>query len=294
MNLLSLRFSYRYLLHPLLLAAAVMASAAHAEYRDWPFPAHRVVGNVYYVGSKEFASYLITTPQGNILINSGAEATVPLIRDSIEKLGFNMRDVRILLDSHAHWDHVGGHARMKELTGARVLVMAGDDGVVGSGGKGDFHYTDSWPPVVVDGVLHDGDVVELGGVKLTAHLTPGHTRGCTTWSMDAEENGTTYKVVIVGSPNVNPGFRLVNNEKYPEIADDYARAFAVMKNLPCDVFLGSHGAFYGMEQKYARLKQDPSVNPFIDPDGYQRYIAGRERAFLAELDRQKRAAAKPG
>src|SRR3954464_12880893 len=143
-----------------------------------PFPAHKVVGNVYYVGSKDLASYLITTPEGHILINSGFEETVPLIRKSVESLGFKMSDIKVLLASHAHSDHVAGHARMKELTGAKVYVMRGDDEVIASGGAGQYLYPDSrWKPCAVDRVLEDGDEVTLGGVTLVARRTPGHTRG---------------------------------------------------------------------------------------------------------------------
>src|SRR4051794_1720283 len=191
---------------------------------DWyePFPAHKVIGNVYYVGSKDLASYLITTPEGHILINSGFERTVPLIQKSVESLGFRMRDIKVLLASHAHSDHVAGHARMRELTGAKVYVMRGDDDVIRSGGKGQYLYAGSrWGPCPVDRVLEDGEEVKLGGVTLVARLTPGHTRGCTTWTWRAADGGKEYDVVVIGSPNVNPGYRLVGNADYPEIADDF-------------------------------------------------------------------------
>src|SRR3954452_19890428 len=184
--------------------------AAFAQGKDPAFPAHKVVGNVYYVGSTDLSSYLITTPQGHILINSSFEETVPLIKASIEKLGFKFSDIKILLDSHAHGDHVAGCALTKQLTGARVMVMKGDEGVVSSRGGGDFYYTDRWKPCAVDKVLQDGEKVTLGGTELVAHLTPGHTRGNTTWTMTANDGGKPYQVVIVGSPNVNPGFVLVN------------------------------------------------------------------------------------
>ena len=254
-----------------------------------PFPPHRVMGNIYFVGTRGLASYLITTPQGHILINSNLDNTVPMIKASIEKLGFKFNDVKILLISHAHWDHCAGSFRVKELTGAKYMVMDADVPEIEAGGKGNFQYGNSkdslYKPLKVDRVLHDGGEVKLGDAVLTAHLTPGHTKGCTTWTMKALDGGKSYNVVIVGSPNVNPGYKLVKNALYPQIAEDYERAFRVFKSLACDVFLGAHGSYYGMEQKYPRLK-DAKVNPFIDPEGYKAYIAEREAAFRAELKKQ--------
>ena len=262
---------------------------------DWgqPFPPHRVIGNIYYVGTKGLASYLVTTSEGSILINSSLETSVPLIRASIEKLGFRFQDVKILLISHAHFDHCAGSFLVKELTGAKYMVMDRDVAEVEDGGKGDFQYGKTpdtlFKPVKVDRVLHDGDQVKLGDAVLTAHLTPGHTKGCTTWTMKAREGGKAYDVVIVGSPNVNAGYKLVKNALYPQIADDYARMFRVLKSLPCDVFLGAHGNYYGMEEKFAKVKQG-GTNPFIDPDGYKQYVAEREKTFRSELEKQTAAA----
>ena len=259
---------------------------------EWtePFPAFRIVGNLYYVGSKGLANYLITTPKGHILINSDLEANVPLIRASIESLGFKFSDVKILLISHAHWDHCAGSAKIKELTGAKYMVMDADVPVVESGGKADFQYANDsatlYPPTKVDRVLHDGDEVKLGGVTLVAHLTPGHTKGCTTWSMKVKEGSRTRDVVIVGSPNVNPGYKLVGNTLYPGIAEDYARGFRVLKSLSCDIFLGAHGGYYGMEQKYRKLKAGDTT-AFVDPEGYKAYVAEREQTFLKEQNRQR-------
>ena len=264
---------------------------------DWskPFPPHRMIGNIYYVGSRGLASYLITTSAGHILINSNLKTSVPMIRASIEKLGFHFSDVKILLISHAHFDHDAGSAEIKQLTGAEYMVMDGDVGVVESGGKSDFQYGNdpalAYPASKVDRVLHDGDEVKLGDTVLTAHKTAGHTRGCTTWSLKVSEAGKNYDAVIVGSPNVNPGYKLVNNVGYPEIADDYTRGFRVLKSLPCDVFLGAHGSYYGLEAKYARLKTG-GANPYIDPDGYKNYVADREQAFLSQLQKQTAAGKK--
>ena len=261
---------------------------------DWtePFPPFRIVGNLYYVGSKDLAIYLITTPEGHILINSGLEASVPLIRASVERLGFKFSDIKILLISHAHWDHDGGSAAIKRLTGATCMVMDADVSVVESGGKTDFQYGNKpaslYPPRKVDRVLHDSDEVKSGGVTLVAHLTPGHTKGCTTWTMKVEEAGKTHDVVIIGSPNVNEGYKLVMNSSYPEIESDYERTFRVLKSLPVDIFLGAHGSYFDLETKYVRLKEG-AVTPFIDPAGYKRYITDREEAFRTELAKQKAA-----
>ena len=272
----------------LLIVSANLPAQIHPDWKE-PFPPHRIIGNVYYVGSKGLGSYLITTPQGHILINSNLESSVPQIKESVEKLGFKFSDVKILLISHAHWDHDAGSARIKQLTGAKYMVMEGDVPVVESGGKADFQYgnvaSNLYPPAKVDRVLHDGDEVKLGDTVLVAHLTPGHTKGCTTWTMKANENGKSYDVVIVGSPNVNPGYKLVNNAAYPQIAQDYERMFRVLKSLRCDAFLGAHGAYYGMEEKFARLKA--GGNPFADPEGYKKFVAEKEQEFLAELKRQQ-------
>jgi metallo-beta-lactamase class B len=269
-----------------------MADSLYAQANDWmePFPPFRIAGNLYYVGTKGLANYLITTPQGHILINSDLEASVPLIRASVEKLGFKFTDVRILLISHAHWDHNAGSAMIKQMTGARYMVMEADVPVVESGGKTDFHYGNTpsslYPPAKVDRVLHDGEEVTLGGTVLVAHLTPGHTKGCTTWTMKVSDAGNTYNAVIVGSPNVNPGYKLVNNPLYPQIAEDYARMFKVLKSLPCDLFLGAHGSYFGMETKVGRMKEG-GRNPLVDPEGYKAFVAQKEQEFRAELAKQK-------
>ena len=277
----------------LILLFALSGSVSAQTNQDWtqPFPPHRVIGNVYYVGSKDLASYLITTPQGHILINSSLTSSPALIRQSVEQLGFKFSDIKILLISHAHADHCAGSARIKQLTHAKYMVMDGDVPVVEDGGKSDFHYGKSpdmhFPPTKVDRVLHDGDEVRLGGVVLVAHKTPGHTKGCTTWTMKVNGRHNVYNVVIVGSPNVNPGYKLVNNEAYPQIAQDFEQTFRVLKALPCDVFLGAHGSYYGMVAKYAKIKNG-GANPFIDPAGYKAFVADREQAFLAELHRQQK------
>jgi len=275
-------------------AGAQTTQSAQTAGTDYlvPFPAHHVIGNVYFVGSKGLGIYLVTTPQGNILINSGLDESVPMIQQSVEKLGFRFNDIKILLISHAHFDHDAGAARIKKLTGAKYMVMDSDVPVVESGGAKDFAYAHTpgmlYPAAKVDRVLHDGDTVTLGNTVLTVHLTPGHTKGCTTWTMKVNEGGKSYDVVIVGSPNVNPGYKLVNNAAYPQIASDYEKTFRVLRSLHCDVFLGAHGNYYDMESKYARMTA--SANPFVDPQGYQKYIDEREQVFRAEFAHQQAAA----
>ncbi len=273
-----------------LLAAPAIAASDY----EVPFAAHHVIANIYFVGTKGQANYLITTPAGNILVNSGLETTVPMTKESIAKLGFKYGDTKILLISHAHFDHDAGSALVVKETGAKYDVMDSDVAVVESGGKNDFNYGDKggenlYPAVKVDRVLHDGDTVSLGGTVLTAHKTPGHTKGCTTWTMKVKDGGKTLDVVIVGSPNVNPGYVLVGNKKYPGIAQDYEKTFQVLKSLPVDVFLGAHGAYYGMDAKYPKMTAG-GANVFIDPAGYKAYIANREAAFRKELAKQQAGA----
>jgi metallo-beta-lactamase class B len=225
----------------------LLVSALHvlAEIKsEWitPFPAFRIAPNLYYVGSQDLAAYLIVTPQGDILINSNLESSPQQIKKSIESLGFHMSDVKILLISHAHYDHCGGSAEILRETHAKYEVMAQDVPVIEAGGHNDFNYASDktmwFPPAHVDRVLHDGDTVSLGGVTLTAHLTAGHTKGTTTWT--------------------------------------------------CDLFLGAHGAYFNLAEKYARFHPGER-NTFIDPAGYQAYIADREHAFEAELKKQSAA-----
>lgn len=245
-----------------------------------PFPPHKVIGNIYYVGSQSLASFLFVTPQGNILLNSCFEATVPVIRASVEQLGFKFTDIKILLGSHAHADHMEGDALVKELTGAKVMAMEQDVPAlmkIAPGGK----------PHPLDRTLHDSDQVTLGGTTLVAHLTAGHTRGCTTWTTKAQESGKTYDVVIIGSVGVNPGYVLVNNKDLPDIAGEYERSFKLLRSLPCDVPLGSHPSMYNLAEKYPKIGKGP--NPFIDPEGYKHELDIQEHAFLEVLDKQKKA-----
>jgi metallo-beta-lactamase class B len=251
-----------------------------------PLAPHQVVSNVYYVGTNYLASFLINTPEGNILINPDFEESVPIIRSNVEKLGFHFSDIKIILISHAHDDHAAGCALAKKLTGAKLMVMDADVEEIEAGGAHDFQYRQHWTSVKVDRVLHDGDQVSLGGLTMVAHLTPGHTKGCTTWTTEINDRGRSYHVVIVGSPNVNPGYKLVGNTQYPQIAADYEKTFRVLASLPCDVFLGAHGVYYDMDAKLKRLGPG-KPNPFVDPEGYRAYVKERERAFRDELSAQQ-------
>ncbi len=275
----------------LLLPVTCVHAADNPEWTT-PIAPFRIADNLYYVGSKDLASYLVVTPKGDILINSSLESSPPLIRKSVQRLGFHFSDIKILLISHAHADHDAGSAEVKRLTGAQYMVMDGDVAVVESGGAKDFQYPkDTYPAAKVDRVLHDGDEVRLGGAVLVAHKTPGHTRGCTTWTMRAAIDGRPRDVVIVGSWNVNPGYRLVDRPRqpasYPGIAADFARTFVILKGLPCDVFLGAHGAYFDMEEKLKRAQGRAGESAWIDPEGYRAAVAERQRAFEAELKRQQ-------
>jgi metallo-beta-lactamase class B len=264
---------------------------------DWttPLPPFRIAGNLYYVGSRDLASYLVTTPQGHILINSNLTTSPAQIRSSVEKLGFHWKDMKILLISHAHFDHCAGSAQIKRETGAQYMVMDADVPVVESGGRLDFFFSSNrsfhFLPAKVDHALHHGEEVRLGNSLLTARKTAGHTKGCTTWTMQLSEAGKTYNTVIVGSPNVLDGYNLIQDPKYPQMAADFEHQFQTLNSLPCDIFLGSHGSYFNLLPKLARLKSSNKdvQNPFIDPTGYKAYIADRQQAFEKELAKQKSA-----
>ena len=287
-------YALRMLVRSLLLFFVFAGSLFAQQDPAWTTPQtpYRVIGNVYYVGSKDLASFLIATPQGHILINSNLTSSVPMIRRSVEELGFRFSDIKILLISHGHFDHASGSAEIKRLTGAKYMVMDADVPVVESGGRDDFALGKSpeyrFPETKVDRVLHDGDEVRLGNVVLVAHLTPGHTKGCTTWTMKASEGGHSYNVVIVGSPNVLSSYKLVGDPAYPNMAQDFELTFRTLKTLPCDVFLGAHGIYFDMLKKFDERK-DGAANPFIDPAGYQSFVAEKDQEFLAELAKQTAA-----
>ncbi len=262
-----------------------------------PFPAFRIIGNIYYVGAANTAVYLIATPEGHILINSGFDETVPLIRASMKKLGFRLDDVKILLANHAHLDHAGGHAALHRITGAKIVMSQADADLLARGGRGDFlpaaEDVVDYPPAHADQIIGDGDTVSLGGSVLTAHLTPGHTQGCTTWTMTVDdEQGMRRDVVFYGGTTVLVGVSLVENPKYPAIAEDYERTFAVLEKLPCDVFLAPHGTHFDLAAKRRRLEAGERPNPFIDPEGYRAFVKAGREAFRRQLARERPGPAK--
>jgi metallo-beta-lactamase class B len=239
------------------------------------FPPHRVIGNIYYVGTRTLSSFLVVTPQGNILIDSTYERNAPTIEKSVTDLGFKFSDIKILLGNHAHNDHQEGDALVKQMTGAQVMAMAEDVPALQAMKPGGKEHP-------IDRVLHDADLVTLGGTTLVAHLTPGHTRGCTTFTTTAQEGGKTYNVMFGCS--LRPPAVLT-----PALVDEFNRAFRTVRALACDVQLGDHGAQYNMQEKYARLK-DGGANPFIDPATCTLEADIEEAMFHAILAEQQQAA----
>jgi metallo-beta-lactamase class B len=260
-----------------------------------PVEPFRVIGNIYYVGASDVSSFLVTTRDGHILIDSGFETTVPLIREGVRRLGFRFEDIKLLLNSHAHIDHVGGHALLKRLCAAQIVMSEADAATLARGGQGDFLPVDdeviTYEPVNADRIVRDGDEVTQGGVTLRAHITPGHTRGCTTWTTEVEDGGKRLDVVFYGGTTILPGVRLVNNPRYPAIATDFEKTFRLLKALPCDVFLAPHGSMFGLREKAQRRAARESPNPFIDPEAYRLFVTQSEDAFRRTLALQRLAVA---
>ncbi len=248
------------------------------EMLDKQFPPHKIIDNIYYIGTESLASFLITTDAGHILVNTDFERNVPTLKDSVEKLGFKFTDIKLIIGSHEHADHMEGDALAKEMSGAAVVVM--QEQVPGleamkPGGK----------PHPLDRIIHDGDTLTLGNETLTAHLTPGHSVGCTSWELTVNEISQDYKVVINCSVGVNPNYQLYNNPTNPTIVEQYRYSHLKLRSLAADVPLGSHPAMYNMNEKYARIGQSP--NPFIDPAGYLYEIAINEQAMNLRLEEQR-------
>jgi len=223
----------------------------------------------------------VTTKAEHILINSEFEDNVPRLQKSVKALGFRFQNIKILLSSHAHIDHVQGHALVRQLTGARVMASAEDALVIRTGGRHEWMYGDmfAWPPCPVDAVIKDGDKVELGGTTLVAHLTPGHTRGATTWTTTAYDEGRRLAVVFFAGANIPAGTRLTGNPDYPRAVADFERSFATWKSLEGELFLAAHGEFFDMAAKRKRQREGARPNPFIDPGGYRKTIAEAEKNF---------------
>jgi metallo-beta-lactamase class B len=305
------RIAIREVLLPVLLLCAAACAGAEAklspanqqnaeenamlrkEWESWnaPFEPFRIIGNIYYVGPTGISSFLITTPEGHILLDTGFETTVPRIRESVTKLRLRLEDIKIILNSHAHLDHSGGHALMKKLTGAKIMMSEADAALLASGGTNDFtpysREMIAYPPVQADRMLRDGDKVTLGGVVLTCHLTPGHTKGCMTWTTDVTEDGKVAHVLFFGSTSILPGVPLVNNAGYPNIAEDFAATYRKLESLPCDVFLAPHSSFFGLREKATRLERGAKPNPFIDPAAYRGFIKRAERNFRKQLEAER-------
>ena len=273
-----------------LLGLMIVSTVAAAQTREWtpeeilartvnpsreqqlePWPPHRIVGNIFYVGTRNLGSFLVVTDEGHVLINTSYEETLPLLRRSVEELGFRIEDIRIILGSQAHPDHMTGNALMKEWTGAEVMVMEEDIPLLRRTAGGD---------TPIDRVLHDGDAVRLGDTTLTARLTPGHTPGTTAWLMTAVEDGQTYAVVILGG-GVAPRTQLAGND---EVQAQFQQTFAVHRSLDCDVPLGPHTPMYRMEEKFPQLGNGP--NPFIDPAICQEEMWLMEQSYALRLEAQ--------
>jgi metallo-beta-lactamase class B len=273
-----------------LFVIAILSLATPQQDSPWTTPIRplHIAGNIYYVGSEDLSSWLIATSEGHILIETGDARYAETLLGNIKRLGFKPSDVKILLTTQAHLDHVGGHAAVKKATGAEVMVMQVDAEVVEGGGKGDFHFGPEYyfPPVKVDRVLLDGDVIRLGGVELEAHLTPGHTKGCTSWTMTLREKGVERKVLFAGSTSVNPGVKLVDNARYPRIAADYERAFKTLGELPCDYCLTAHLSQIDGLKKIEALRKEASPNPFLNAAEFRKSLAESEARFRAELQQQ--------
>jgi metallo-beta-lactamase class B len=268
------------------LACSVRAAAQNDPSWTERFEPFRIADNLYFVGTRGVSSFLFVTPQGNILLDTGVEEAVPLVRASVEKLGFKISDIKIILASHAHFDHVGGHALMQQLTGATVMAVGEDAKSIGSGTDTSALGASGWKPATVGRVLKDGETVALGGVTLTAHLTPGHTKGCTTWSTRVQHNGKSLFLVMIGGTSINAGVKLLNNPRHPSIVEDYARTFRVLKELKPDMFVAQHPSMFRMEDKVARLKGG-DANAFIDPQGYQALVSSNEQAYLTQLKKEQ-------
>ena len=276
--------------------ASIARGQADPQSREMnqPVPPFRIVGNLYYVGAKEVCSFLITTPQGHIILDGGFAETAPQIERNVAQLGFKIEDVKILLNSHAHLDHAGGLADLKRKSGARFIASACDAELLRNGGHGDFRFGDTllFPPIAVDRIIGDGETIQVGDQKLTAWLTPGHTKGNTTWVTKISDGAKTYDVVFAGSPTALD-YKLIGKESYPGIATDFEKTFAVLRRLPCDIFLSDHGSFFHFLEKRERLIRGENSNPFIDPDGYKTFVAHYEQEFHDKLELQKKAGVSP-
>jgi metallo-beta-lactamase class B len=261
---------------------------------DWhkPHPGFRVVGNVYYVGTYDLSSYLITTPQGHILINTGMPDSVAMIRSNVEALGFKFSDIKILAATHGHSDHVAGMAEIKKLTGAKMYMHEADAPMLEDGGNSDYRYPKGrgrvYEPVKVDQRLKDGDKISFGGVELVAHHHPGHTKGSTSFTLNVTDAGKTYRVGIMNMGGINPGVKVSGMPAFPEITQAYARTFHDQKEMQIEIWLASHAGQFKMHDKY---KPSEPYNPerFVDPKGFQSEVARLEKVYRDQLEKERAA-----
>ena len=264
------------------------AIRANRSIPDEPF---RIAGNLYYVGSTGVTAFLITGPDGHVLIDGGYPETAPLIIGSIAKLGYDIRDVKVLLNSHAHFDHAGGLRALQEASGAKLWISEGDAELVATGGRDDrgfgplrFFGVGRFPAPRVDHRFRDGDTVRVGPTVLTAHITAGHTPGCTTWAFPVRDRDRELLAVDVCSLSLLPFMKFDEPESYPGIRADFERSFATLRSLPADIFLGAHGSFFDMDRKLReRATASDPVAPFMDRPGYREYIEDHERQFRKKL-----------
>ena len=272
-----------------LVLAATVPLAAQREAWTRPFPAHRVVGNLYAVGTYDLGVFLITSQDGHILINTGLEDSTALIRASIESLGFRLEDVKILLTMQAHWDHTAALAEIKQITGAEMWATAGDAPVLADGGFSDPHFggSVSFEPVSVDKIVADGELIELGEPRLTTLETPGHTAGSSSYTMRVREDGRDYNVAIANMGTINPGKQLVVDPTYPGVAEDFAETFRKQKALEVDVWVSAHGSQYGLHGKY-EAGQDYSPETFVDPEGFLAAVERLEKLYLEQIAAERR------
>jgi metallo-beta-lactamase class B len=264
--------------------------AIQSVLQDWslPFEPRRIIGNIYYVGSNLISSFLIVTPAGNILLDTGHVEMLPQVMANIEKLNFKVSEVKLLLNSHAHFDHCGGFAEFKRRTGATVVASKLDGELMRNGGKGDFYWGDelAYEPVKPDRILADGERVELGGVRLTAHLTPGHTKGCTSWSMQVRDGGKDYEVLFLCGLTTSL-YKLTNNPQYPHILEDARSTLERVRGMHADVLLAPHGFYFDLEGKAARQKPG-TPNPFVDPAELGRHVTEMQKDFEQALAAQEK------
>jgi metallo-beta-lactamase class B len=253
----------------------------------WEEPAEpvRIAGPLYFVGTKGLGVFLFTTSEGHILMNTGMPSSGPMIADSIRKLGFRPEDIKVMINGHAHIDHAGAFAYLKQQFGAQMAVMKDDVAAMESGDKDDFRYANDfvYPPVKVDRILRDGDTIRMGDVLLTAYHTPGHTRGATTWIANLVVDGKSYVIAFPDGAGFNPGYGLVKNPSYPGIGDDYRRTHHFLEMLKPDIWLAQHNEHYDLEGKRERAKTK-GVKAWIDQEGYRRFIAEKKRAFEDQVD----------